>query len=485
MATHQKERGQYFTPEAVARTLVSWVTRDRRCRLLDPSCGDGAFLACHPRAVGIEIDREKAALAKQRAPGALVHEADFFEWAAATRERFQIAAGNPPFIRYQRFSGAERERALAHCRRLGVHFSGLASSWAPFLVATAGLLRPDGRMAFVVPAEIGHATYARPLIEWLAGNFGHVRILAVRKKLFPHLAEDTWLLYCSDFGARTSILYLNHLESHREGMALPHHAHPVSLDSWRRADYRLRRFLLSPSLVGVYESLLDRPGVARLGTLGRAGIGYVTGANDFFHLRPSEATRLGIPDHVLRTTIRKAEQLPPDTVDAAATAEWIRRDEPVLLLDLAGKREVPPSVMDYLNTKAGQAARETYKCRSRDPWYAVPDVSSPQAFISYMTGSTPSFVLNQADCVCTNSVHAVRLHAGVEVGAVQRAWRHPLTALSCELEGHPLGGGMLKLEPGEAARVALPLGTEFLATPAEISAVAEAMEQARSWRLHA
>jgi adenine-specific DNA-methyltransferase len=30
-----------------------------------------------------------------------------------------------------------------------------------------------------------------------------------------------------------------------------------------------------------------------------------------------------------------------------------------------------------------------------------------------------------------------------------------MTALSCEIEGHPLGGGMLKIEPGEAARLLL------------------------------
>jgi adenine-specific DNA-methyltransferase len=76
--------------------------------------------------------------------------------------RFECAAGNPPFIRYQHFNGATRARALELCGRLGASFTGLASSWAPFIAAAAGLLKPGGRLAFVVPAEIGHAPcYAR------------------------------------------------------------------------------------------------------------------------------------------------------------------------------------------------------------------------------------------------------------------------------------------------------------------------------------
>src|SRR5262245_22917845 len=95
---HRKRLGQFFTPPEVARSLVSWVARSPRDQLLDPSCGDGAFLRWHRRSVGIEVDAENAALARQNAPGALVHGGDFFLWAVATRERFDAIAGNPPFI---------------------------------------------------------------------------------------------------------------------------------------------------------------------------------------------------------------------------------------------------------------------------------------------------------------------------------------------------------------------------------------------------
>ena len=190
MSGSQKALGQFFTPPEVAQTLVRWVITSPLQRLLNPACGDGEFLVCHRRSVGIDVDRDHTIQARVRAPGALVHEGDFFLWASRTSERFDAAAGNPPFIRYQAFAGATRERALAEAAKLGARFNGLSSSWAPFLVATAGLLRPGGRMAFVVPAEIGHAGYAEPLLEALCRHFDRVHLTAYREKLFPELSED-------------------------------------------------------------------------------------------------------------------------------------------------------------------------------------------------------------------------------------------------------------------------------------------------------
>jgi len=95
----RKQSGAFYTPSDVVQSLVRWAVRNPTDRMLDPSCGDGRFLALHDRAVGVEQDGSAYAAACQRAPWALIHEGDFFEWAATTKERFECAAGNPPFIR--------------------------------------------------------------------------------------------------------------------------------------------------------------------------------------------------------------------------------------------------------------------------------------------------------------------------------------------------------------------------------------------------
>jgi hypothetical protein len=142
---------------------------------------------------------------------------------------------------------------------------------------------------------------------------------------------------------------------------------------------------------------------------------------------------------------------------------------------------LPRAVKRYLDSDAGQAARTAYKCQNRRPWYVVPDVVVPDAFLSYMCGAEPALVANAAKCVCTNSVHAVRVTGNVSLHEIQSAWSHPLAQLSTEIEGHPLGGGMLKLEPGEAKRIALP--RPQLALPSkQVSLLRDGTEAMRRWR---
>ena len=266
MAPDDKTLGAYYTPEAVADALVRWAVRDAADSLLDPSSGDGRFVARHPNSVGVERDPASAAESRGRAPKATIVEGDFFTWAAADRRRFDCAAGNPPFIRYQRFAGATRRGALDYCRRLGVVFSGLSSSWAPFIVAAASKLRPGGRMAFVVPAEIGHAPYAGPLMEYLVGNFGSVHLVAIKDKIFPKLSEDCWLLLADRAGSRSGTIRLSRVERFDPRAMPPPVSEEVSVEAWRvRWRRRLRPFLLPAGVRNLYEGLTAEADVVRLG----------------------------------------------------------------------------------------------------------------------------------------------------------------------------------------------------------------------------
>lgn len=480
----QKHAGAYFTPEDVAACLTRWAVASPSDRMIDPSCGDGGFLAQHRNSVGIEQDPVSARHAIERAPGALVHEGDFFQWAAETNERFECAAGNPPFIRYQTFKGEVRERALALCNRLGASFSGLASAWAPFLVATAGVLKPGGRMAFVVPAEIGHAPYAAPLLDYLVDHFSRVQIVAVRDKLFPDLSEDCWLLYAEGFGSRATTIGFTAVKTFKPTARPPKACEEISVSEWRTVwNRRLRPFLMTGAVRDLYRIAADHPDSERFSDLASVGIGYVSGANAFFHLRPSEAKRLNIPGRFLHPTVRNGRALPTGAVTTATVEAWKEADDPVLLLKLQRADELPTSIKRYLDSDAGKTAREGYKCRNRAPWYAVPDVQVPDMILSYMSGFTPNLVTNTAGCTCTNSVHSVRLKRKADASRILDAWSSPFVKLSAELEGHALGGGMLKLEPREAGRILFP-AAEALASM-RTDDVDSALGVLRSWRHYA
>ena len=481
---NQKASGAYYTPDAVADSLLHWALRSVHDRLIDPSCGDGQFIAGHRNSVGIEQSAAAAQDASERAPRARVYESDFFAWASNTQERFDCAAGNPPFIRYQTFKGEVRETALRLCAHAGVKFSGLASSWAPFLVATATLLKPGGRMAFVVPAEIGHAPYAAPLIEYLVAHFAVVHVVAVRDKLFPDLSEDCWLLYADGFGKKANHIRFSALPSFSRMVAPPADFIRVPVADWRTTwRCRLRPFLLSSAARDLYVDAVNDAQTKRFNELANIGIGYVSGANDFFHLRPSEAIRFHIPPQFLRPSVRNGRALPARRLTASNVRKWQQDDEQVLFLHMPKQGEVPLAVAKYLDSEAGQIARGAYKCRVREPWYSVPDVRVPDFFLLYMSGLQASLVRNDAACTCTNSVHSVRIREGADAAALPDIWESSFVKLSSELEGHPLGGGMLKLEPREAGQIALPSQAVLARLNAPV--IQDALSTMRQWRHYA
>jgi hypothetical protein len=145
-----------------------------------------------------------------------------------------------------------------------------------------------------------------------------------------------------------------------------------------------------------------------------------------------------------------------ERISSDLVERWLDADEPVLLLNIPKNLiKIPRSVRRYLESPEGQLTRSGYKCSHREPWYSVPDVHVPEFFLSYLSGRRVTLARNEAGLTCTNALHYVRLKDRNCAGYVAEAWRSPFTQLSCEVEGHPLGGGVLKLEPREASSILL------------------------------
>ncbi len=172
-----KLRGGYYTPPAVAAFLAREALRDGATRVLEPSCGDGEILAALAalggpglRTCAVELSAAEAALAAARAgPAADVLVGDAFAWYDEQRPdgAFDAVAGNPPFIRYQSFPETHREPAFRLMREEGLTPTRLTNAWVPFVVLATRALRPGGRCALVVPAEILQVGYAGQLREYL------------------------------------------------------------------------------------------------------------------------------------------------------------------------------------------------------------------------------------------------------------------------------------------------------------------------------
>ena len=135
--------GQIFTPEPVVRAMLA-LRRNHGGRVLEPSCGDGAFLRHLPGAVGIEFDPGHCP------PGALNQ--DFF--AYPVREQFDTIIGNPPYVRFQDIP--PRTRDLLHAE----HFDGRSNLYLFFIEKCLRHLAPGGELIFITPRDFLKATSA-------------------------------------------------------------------------------------------------------------------------------------------------------------------------------------------------------------------------------------------------------------------------------------------------------------------------------------
>jgi adenine-specific DNA methylase len=475
-----KELGAFYTDIQVADFLVWWAVRSAHDSVMDPCFGGGVFLrsACtrlnilggQPtnQVFGVEIDPNVyTKIADELSATFGVDKrnlllSDFFDVNLGNMRQVDAIVGNPPFIRYQRFSGDARKRALRCAANQGIRLSELSSSWAPFLIHSVAMIKQGGRLAMVIPVEIGHAAYALPVLDYLYRSFGQVTFLTFQKRLFPDLNEDTLLLLAENKGSHTSqflwrdVPDVSLLGDIQKLNSLPLLAtSSINAQGISRGHERLIEYVIPKKARELYRELKSLTLTKNLGELADVGIGYVTGANDFFHLGFQEAQFWGIPDSFLRPAIRRSRALLGLRLTSEDWCSALKDGEAGYLLYIEAETNLPDSVRRYLAFGEQQGVSKTYKCRTRSPWFRVPHVYLPDALLSYMSGMVPRLVANDAGVVTPNSLHVLRLRIGTHVtgDAIATLWQTSLTRLSVEIEGHALGGGMLKLEPTEAENV--------------------------------
>lgn len=479
-----KLRGGYYTPAGLAAWLAAWAVQTRHDRVLEPSCGDGAFLAATAarlielgasqaeltdQITGIEIVPAEAAQARARlrkvmGPGSksAVKTADFFSWAMAdTDAEFNCVVGNPPFIRYQSFPEPSRTRAMDIMVGEGLKANKLTNIWVPFVVAAATKLCKGGRMALVLPAELLQVTYAAQLRSYLTDRFSRIDVIACNELFFDNAEQEVVLLLAD--GALAKPMLKNKCRvALTEAAAVaditarkPHEvlakAQPKTVE--HSAEKWLKYFLTPKEISFMREVRIG--GVATpLLTHASVDVGVVTGKNEFFVLTQQQVDEFGLGEYTL-PLVSRAVQMKGAALDKKEWTGLAAKGDRVHLVYFSGgnPRALPSKVKRYIEHAEQQGFHTGYKCSIRDPWYAVPSVWVPDGFFFRQIYDFPRVVLNQANATSTDTIH--RLKAKEPKRVIANIYSH-LTAASAEIEGRSYGGGVLELEPTEAERMLMP-----------------------------
>lgn len=465
----RKARGAFYTPADITSFLVEWAVRSSSDSILEPSCGEAAFLTtAHERLaslallpplanqlVGLDIHAEAVAEAAAQLASvggeALLEVGDFL--AFRTDRRFDAVVGNPPYVRYQRFIGQARAKAQEAALAQGVRLGGLASSWAAFVVHAASFLKPDGRLALVLPAELLTVNYAAPVRRHLMQRFGHVRLVLFEERVFPGVLEEVVLLLAEGQGPTRHF----ELVQSRNVADLPH----LNPQAWRPADAEDKWIAgLLPDDVGrIYAHMLEVGMFEPLQRWGETSLGMVTGNNRYFALTAARAGELGLRDRELLPICPPGSRhLRGLNFTERAWRELLEEGSAGYLFDPSAER---PSAAALAYITEGEAAgvETAYKCRVRSPWWKVPRVSPPDAFVTYMNHDTPRLVTNRAGVHYLNSIHGVTFapqRRQIAMDLLPLAMLNTVTLLGSELVGRSYGGGMLKIEPKEADRLPVP-----------------------------
>lgn len=467
-ATARKARGAFFTPAGVTRHIAEWAIRSAGDRVLEPSTGEAAFLTAAvdrlislgnsaPVVNGVEIHAPSAgsAAAMVAAAGGRpdIAVSDFFLVEATPT--FDAVIGNPPFIRYQEWTGLQRDRARFAALQQGVALTGLASSWAAFVAHAAGFLKSGGRLGLVLPAELLSVNYAAPVRRFLLENFALVELVVFDEQVFPDAEADTVLVKAS--GWQQPPAGVATLRQTRNATTL---AALEAGTTWSPIDTadRWAAQVLSSST----ESLLERAratfSFVPLANYGDTTLGAVTGANRFFTLSPSRVRELGIPYRdLVRISPPGSGHLRGLALTSSAMARLGQNNQPAWLLYPSARPA--DATLRYIDYGHATGVDDAYKCRVRRPWWKVPLVKAPDLFLTYMNADTARLTTNSAGVRHLNSVHGVyfkddHLEQGRQLLPV--ASLNSLTLLSAELVGRSYGGGILKVEPREADRWWMP-----------------------------
>ena len=469
-ASGEKLRGGFYTPPAIASFVLKWgFNGDSHLEILEPSCGDGVFLEKikndgykYKHITAVEIIPEEANKARKVGlPNAEILINDFHKFCISSKNKYGLIVGNPPYIRYQYFNKEQQENAGTIFNSANLKYSKLTNAWVSFVVGASLMLKEQGKIGFVLPAEILQVSYAQPLREYLARTFNKINIISFKKLIFPDIQQEVVLLLCEKNNSDT------HLIEHIE---LTDASDLANLDirklktPHKKIDFKSNKwtfYFLEQEEIDFIERLQKEKAISKLGDFATVEVGITTGSNPFFTVPFSTVKKFHLEKYA-KPLVGRSVQVPSAIF---TTDDWYKnRDNEarthLLVFPKLSELNKEAGVLEYLKLGEQQEIHKGYKCRIRDEWQIIPSIRVSEALFIRRNNIYPKLIINEAKAYTTDTMHRVTIKNSTDISALTASYYNSISLAFTEICGRSHGGGVLELMPNEVEEILVPYNVD-------------------------
>lgn len=469
--TVPKERrsflGQFFTPQPIAKLMTNWIASLNPSSVLDPAVGPGIFVRTarkafpNARITGIDIDKAPLGLVSESMLGDELFEVINDDFLKVDLPEFDAILANPPYLRHQNLNYTSDIHGEIGVRN-GIKISRLSNLYILFILEICRKLRNGGRASIIVPAEWMNANYGTAIKKYFFEN-GFLKRLV-------YFSHNT--LAFEDALTTAAILFIEKTPKQSEDLDVIYIENALNIDdidlflqgqidelagaTWTKVPWSVLLItekwdrLFSMGTHEHCENLITVEAVAK----SRRGI--ATGANDFFHLRPSQALTFGIQSFNQKACIGRSQDVKGLIFSNEDLAHLEAEDARTRLVSFTS--DLAPSEEKYIEKGISENLHERYLLASRSPWYSMENREPAPIWAAVFGRGTLRFVLNTAGISNLTTFHClypqglnnkqtIALVALLNSAPVQeRAMRHRRV----------YGGGLGKFEPKDLLQLEIP-----------------------------
>jgi Predicted O-methyltransferase len=471
--TDKKHTGSYYTPDYLSDFMVNRISiqlpQEECLSIFEPSVGDGSFLSALERSevfekydkvqiTALDINEDELEKAKKSIPkikcSKTFKHADFLDYVKKDKKQYHLIIGNPPYIKKNLLT----DQQITVCQEIheesGLSKHSIKNIWTAFLVKSIQKLKPNGILAFVLPAELLQVKFAEELRNYIQIQFERIEIYTFSDLLFECKGQDTIVLLGFKQSQNKGVFYTN-IENKEQLDNIPV---LNKKDILVKSNVKWTHHILdSDDLIFLHKIQDDLKPVK---TYCDSKPGIVTAANKFFIVNRDTEEKYELEPYT-QPIIQKGLFVNGSVVfNNENYAQLLSEGKPAKMLCLKDedKAIIQEQVRAYLKIGKDAKISERYKCKIRKNWFVVPNISTPSdGFFFKRCHLYPKLLKNEANVLVTDSAYKINMTEEYDINNLIYSFYNSLTLTFSELDGRYYGGGVLELTPNEFKKLPIPM----------------------------